>query len=100
LWAGGILIGLFVGPNQSASRSLMGRFVPERQQAEFFGFFAFTGKITSFVGPLVLGAVSDAFDSQRLGVATVLPFFLVGAALLLLVDERRGIEEAREGAAP
>jgi len=94
LWVGGVLIGLFVGPNQSASRSLMGRFVPERHQAEFFGFFQFSGKATSFLGPLLLGAAALAFDSQRAGVATVLVFFLVGGALLLLVDEPRGIATA------
>ena len=95
LWVGGILIGLFVGPNQSASRSLMGRFVPERHQAEFFGFFQFSGKATSFLGPLLLGAAALAFDSQRAGVATVLVFFLVGGVLLALVDERGGIAVAR-----
>jgi UMF1 family MFS transporter len=94
LWVGGVLIGLFVGPNQSASRSLMGRLVPERHQSEFFGFFQLSGKATSFVGPLLLGAASLAFHSQRAGVATVLAFFLVGGILLALVDERRGIETA------
>jgi UMF1 family MFS transporter len=95
LWVGGVLIGLFVGPNQSASRSLMGRLVPERHQSEFFGFFQLSGKATSFVGPLLLGAASLAFHSQRAGVATVLAFFLVGGILLALVDERRGIEASR-----
>jgi UMF1 family MFS transporter len=96
LWVAGVLLGLFVGPNQSASRSLMGRFVPERHQAEFFGFFQFSGKATSFFGPLLLGAAAQMFDSQRAGVATVLVFFLVGGVLLALVDERRGIAAARE----
>jgi UMF1 family MFS transporter len=95
LWVAAMIIGLFVGPNQSASRSLMGRFVPQRHQAEFFGFFAFSGKITSFAGPIFLGIATDLFDSQRAGVATVLIFFAVGGALLLAVDERRGIEAAR-----
>jgi UMF1 family MFS transporter len=96
-WAAGILIGIFVGPNQSASRSLMARFVPENRQAEFFGFFAFSGKVTSFAGPLVLGAVTSIFRSQRAGVATVVVFFAVGGLLLLTVDERRGIEAAKAG---
>lgn len=95
-WVAGILIGIFVGPNQSASRSLMGRFVPGKHQAEFFGFFAFSGKITAFAGPILLGLASSAFGSQRAGVATVLLFFLVGGALLLTVSEERGIAEARE----
>jgi UMF1 family MFS transporter len=96
-WVAGILIGIFVGPNQSASRSLMGRFVPERQQAEFFGFFAFSGKVTSFAGPFLLGIVTTLFDSQRAGVATVLLFFLVGGILMATVDEERGIRAAQSG---
>jgi len=32
-WVAGILLGIFVGPNQSASRSLMGRFVPDKHQS-------------------------------------------------------------------
>jgi UMF1 family MFS transporter len=95
LWIAGILIGLFVGPNQSASRSLMGRFVPEKHQAEFFGFFAFSGKITSFLGPILLGSATAMFASQRAGVATVLLFFVVGGGLLLTVNERAGIAAAR-----
>ncbi len=94
LWVAGIGIGLFVGPNQSASRSLMGRFTPERHQSEFFGFFAFSGKITAFMGPLVLGVVTQWSGSQRVGVATVLAFFVVGGLLLMSVDERRGTEAA------
>ncbi len=93
-WIGGIGIGLFVGPNQSASRSLMGRFVPKARQTEFFGFFAFSGKITSFAGPLLLGAATQWFGDQRAGVATVFLFFALGGAVLLLVDEKRGVAAA------
>lgn len=95
-WIAGLLIGVFVGPNQSASRSLMARFVPERHQSEFFGFFAFSGKVTSFLGPLLLGAATQAFGSQRVGVATVVAFFIVGGILLGTVDEPRGIAAARD----
>lgn len=91
-WAAGILVGIFVGPNQSASRSLMGRLVPEKHETEFFGFFAFSGKATAFLGPLLLGVVTKLFDSQRAGVATVIAFFAVGGVILLTVDEQRGME--------
>jgi UMF1 family MFS transporter len=94
LWIAGIAIGVFVGPNQSASRSLMGRFVPARHQTEFFGFFAFSGKATAFMGPLLLGVLSGAFG-QRVGISTVILFFVLGAALLMTVSESGGIEAAR-----
>ena len=94
LWVAGIGIGIFAGPNQSASRSLMGRFVPERHQSEFFGFFAFSGKATAFLGPLLLGILSEAYG-QRVGVSVVVLFFLAGGALLWTVDEKEGIEAAK-----
>jgi UMF1 family MFS transporter len=100
LWVGGMLIGLAIGPNQSASRSLMGRFVPQRHQAEFFGFFAFSGKATSFLAPILYTTASRIFDSFRAGVATVLVFFVVGGVLLALVDEAAGITAAGGASAP
>jgi len=97
-WIGAIMIGLCAGPNQSASRSLMGRFVPNDKENEFFGFFAFSGKATAFLGPLMLGLFTGWFDSQRAGVASVLIFFVVGAVLLLRVDEKEGIKLANRTA--
>ncbi len=93
-WAAGLGVGLLVGPNQSASRTLMARFIPPEHENEFFGFFAFSGKLTAFAGPLLLGVVTEAFASQRLGVASILVFFVAGALVLMAVDERRGLEAA------
>lgn len=94
-WVSGVLIGIFVGPNQSSSRSLLGRFVPERHQTEFFGLYAFSGKAAAFLGPLLLGTATTLFASQRAGMATVIVFFVIGGAVMLTVDERRGIAAAQ-----
>jgi UMF1 family MFS transporter len=94
-WAAGILVGFFAGPNQSASRSLLGRFVPEEKENQFYGFFAFSGKLTAFMGPLLLGMLTRAFDSQRAGVAVVMLFFVAGGLLLSRVDEKEGLAAAR-----
>lgn len=91
LWVAAVLIGLFAGPNQSASRSLFGRFVPPEKENQFFGFFAFSGKLTAFMGPLLLGILTDLFDSQRAGVAVIALFFILGAVLLAFVKEETAI---------
>lgn len=93
-WVAGILVGIFSGPNQSASRSLMGRFVPPRKENEFFGFFAFSGKLTAFLGPAILGILTDVFESQRAGISIVLVLFVIGFVLLMFVDEEEGIRVA------
>jgi UMF1 family MFS transporter len=92
-WLAGVMIGVFAGPNQSASRSLMGRFVPQDLENEFFGFFAFSGKLTAFVGPFALSELTDATGSQRVGVSVVFVLFVLGLGLLLTVDEAKGMAE-------
>ena len=94
-WVAAILVGIFAGPNQSASRSLMARFVPRSRASEFFGFFAFSGKVTSFLGPALLGVLSDVYN-QRVGIASLLIFFLIGGLCLWRVDERQAIAAAAE----
>lgn len=88
-WAAGVVVGIFLGPNQSASRSLMGRLVPEDKKTEFFGFFAFSGKMTAFMGPAILGVVIQAYG-ERWGMAVIVVFFAIGGLVLLTVDEKEG----------
>lgn len=95
-WLSGVLIGIFSGPNQSASRSLMARFIPAKMENEFFGFFAFSGKATAFIGPLLLGIFTEIFNSQRYGIAVVFLMFLIGFILLQSVDEDEGIKAANK----
>ena len=99
LWGAGVLIGVAAGPNQAASRSLLGRFVPHDKETEFYGFFAFSGKATAMIGPLLFGGLTAAFGSPRAGIAAVLALFALGAYFLLRVDEAAGVA-ARAPAAP
>jgi UMF1 family MFS transporter len=94
-WIAAAGIGLMVGPNQSASRSLLGVMIPEDKHGEFFGFFAFSGKLASVAGPFVYGTVVAATESHRIAMASIVVFFVVGLVLLLFVDEKGGIAAAR-----
>ncbi len=87
-WVFGLAIGVFVGPAQAASRSLMAHLAPPGRESEMFGLFALSGKITSFMGPAVLAWVTLAFDSQRAGMTSIIVFFAIGLAILLGVDSR------------
>ena len=89
LWLSGVIIGLFAGCNQSASRSLMGRLTPKEKQNEFFGFYAFSGKATSFLGPVLLGLVTQFTGSQRYGLMVIILLLIVGYYLLSKVDDSK-----------
>jgi len=83
-----MLIGFASGPVQSSSRTLLARMCPPDKTTEFFGFFSFSGKITAFAAPLMIGAVTHATGSQRLGIGTSLIFLVAGLLLLLKVKAK------------
>jgi UMF1 family MFS transporter len=86
-WIAGAVLGVFVGPTQAASRSLMSRMAPPALRTQMFGLYALTGKITAYLGPFALGTVTWWTGSQRLGIATILVFFVVGMYLLWPLNE-------------
>jgi UMF1 family MFS transporter len=83
----GCLIGMAGGPLQAASRSLLIRMAPKDRIAQYFGLFALTGKVTSFIGPLLVGLITAITASQKAGIAVLVLFFIAGLALLARVRE-------------
>lgn len=86
-WVFAVMLGVFVGPAQAASRSMMARLAPPHLRTEMFGLYAFSGKATAFVGPALLAWVTAYAGSQRAGMATILVFFAAGMALLWPLPE-------------
>ncbi len=84
-WAVAALASFCIGGIQATSRSFVGQMAPEGNAGQFYGFMAFAGKGSAILGPLVFGIASDAFDSQRVAIATVGIFFLIGLVLLARV---------------
>ena len=76
-WIAGVLLGSMIGPNQSCSRSYMSQIIPSNKKNEFFGFYALTGKATSFLGPFLFGLITK-FYSQQMALLSVVVFFIIG----------------------
>jgi UMF1 family MFS transporter len=81
-WALALALGLFMGPAQAASRTLMAQMAPTEEVNAHFGLFALSGRVTGFLGPAALALVTGVTGSQALGLATVLAFLALGAAIL------------------
>jgi MFS transporter, UMF1 family len=81
----GLFIGFVAGPLQAASRTLLVRLAPPDRMTQFFGLLALSGKVTAFLGPLLVGIVTSITLSQRAGMAVLVVFFSVGALLLTRV---------------
>jgi UMF1 family MFS transporter len=78
----GLVIGAVAGPLQASSRSFLARVAPAGSEARYFGLLALSGKVTSFLAPLLVAVATDLADSQAAGVAVLIFFFVTGGALL------------------
>lgn len=83
-----LALGLFIGPAQSSSRSLMARLAPKDASTELFGIYAMTGKSIAFTGPLAFALITQITNSQRFGISTIVILWLIGLFLILRVKER------------
>jgi len=83
-----VVAGFGLGAVQAASRAMMAALIPKGKEAEMFGFYAFCGKSSSVMGPMVFGMVSYTLaGNQRAAVLAVGAFFLVGLVLLQRVTD-------------
>ncbi len=108
------IIGAFVGVAmagiQSVSRAMVATFSPPGRSGEFFGFFALTGRTSSFIGPAVFGWLAAEatlwYQSQgqdvalaeqsghRLAILSIGAFLVVGWILMIFVNEKKAREAA------
>jgi UMF1 family MFS transporter len=81
----GLAIGAVAGPLQASSRSLLARLVPPSEAGRYFGLLTLSGKVTSFLAPLLVALATDIAGTQAAGPAVLIAFFASGAFLLAQV---------------
>jgi len=79
--------GFFIGPIQSASRVFITKSIDKNNQASGFGLFALSGKLTSFIGPLLVSTLTYISNSQRIGFSAAIILLLIGLLILLKVKK-------------
>lgn len=84
-WIGGLLLTIFVGPAQAASRSLLARVTPAGRESEIFGLWATTGRAASFISPALFALFVAVAGVQYWGILGVVLVVAVGLVLMLLV---------------
>ena len=81
-----MVVSIFLGTIQSASRVMMSNLLKDNNLGKGFGLFAFSGRITSFIGPLLVGTMTFFF-SQRIGLLSCSLLFIIGFILMLKVED-------------
>lgn len=93
----GLVAGLAIGSSQANSRTMLSILTPLDRQAEFFGFYTLTGRLSSIIGPLLYGWISYITGEIRYAILSLLSFFVLGFILLQTVDEKQGALDAKAG---
>jgi UMF1 family MFS transporter len=83
-----VLVGIVSAPVQAASRSLLARIAPPDKITQYFGLFAFSGKVTAFLAPFFVALITQETGSQRMGMSAVLAFLAIGVVMMLFVRTR------------
>ncbi|MBL3685638.1 MFS transporter [Leucobacter zeae] len=94
-WVFGLLLCIFVGPVQSASRSFLARLIPPGREGEIFGLYATTGRAVSFLAPAGFTLAVALGGSTIYGILGIVLVLLVG--LLLLLPVRSEASRPRSG---
>lgn len=95
----GVVIALVLGGSQAISRSLFAQMIPGGREAEFYSFYEVSDRGTSWLGPLLFGLTNQIFGSLRPAILSLIVFFVLGLAVLPLVDEHRAVQDARQAKA-
>jgi len=87
-WVFGLMLCLFVGPVQSASRSFLARITPPGREGEIFGLYATTGRAVSFLAPGLFTLFVTLTNDTRYGLVGIVIVLLAGLLLMLPVKAR------------
>jgi UMF1 family MFS transporter len=97
-WLLGFVIALVLGGSQALSRSLFSQMVPKDQEAEFFSFYEISERGTSWMGTFLFGLVNQLWGSLRMGIVSVIIFFILGLLILPFVNVERAIQQGKTNA--
>ena len=87
-WIGGLVLSLFVGPTQSASRSLLARVSNNRNEGELFGLYATTGRLVVWLSPLLFWILTTTLGAQYWGILAIVFVLLVGLIIIIPIKPR------------
>ena len=88
-WILAAAVGVVQGGTQGLSRSYYAAIIPKEKSAEFFSFYNISGKFAGVLGPAIFAFTTQLFQNSRLGILSLVVFFILGGWLLIRVPEGR-----------
>ncbi len=84
-----VLFALFITSAYANSRTMLARIAPQEEMTKFFGLYALSGQVTTFVAPIMVAFFTDFFVSQRIGFASIIVLLAAGFVMMFWVEEKR-----------
>jgi MFS transporter, UMF1 family len=96
-WIAGSLFGVSLGAMWVTSRTYIVELSPQDKQGQFFGLFAFSGKVSAIIGPTIYGSITLLLHSygniaNRLAMGSLLMMALLGIFFLRKVKPQAPVE--------
>jgi MFS transporter, UMF1 family len=96
-WIAGSLFGVSLGAMWVTSRTYIVELSPKDKQGQFFGLFAFSGKVSAIIGPTIYGSITLLLHSygniaNRLAMGSLLVMVLLGIFFLRKVKPQAPAE--------
>ena len=88
------VIAIVLGGSQALSRALYSHMIPKGQEAEYFSLYEVSERGTSWLGPFLFGLALQLTGSYRIAILSLSAFFLLGLAMLAVVDVKQAVVEA------
>ncbi|CAK5278101.1 unnamed protein product [Mycena citricolor] len=91
-----LYFGSIYGAFQSFARAFYAELLPPGEEARWYGLFSITDKSSSFIGPLIVGLISDTTGNIRFAFFFLVFMIWAAVPVLMSVDVEQGRKDARE----
>ena len=89
-WIVSIFLGMFIGPVQSAGRSLVAKSVQMNEAAQLYGLLGFSGRVVSFIGPLLVTVGIAITGNDKTAVWIIVGLITVSLFVMLSTPKSLG----------
>lgn len=89
------IVGVFFGPVVAFGKVLFAELIPEGSESEFFALAAISDRGSSWIGPLIVGSITQASNDIRYGLSSVSILFVIAIPLLYFIDVDKGRKDAK-----
>ncbi|KAF8966154.1 autophagy-type protein 22 [Flammula alnicola] len=96
MFALAVYFGSVYGAFQGYARAFYAELLPPGEEARWYGLFSITDKSSSFIGPLVVGIISDVTGNIRYAFFFLVFMVWMAVPILMSVDVDRGRRDAQE----